>query len=620
MRRLLLPLIPLLLLCSPAPAAGLELDRKYEAELVRWAMAREGLEPEPAPGSKVIARVVVVREEIIAESDPWPNFLNWFHYTTRDSVVRQELLIGKGKRWDQDLVEESERNLRKLFILAVARVVPCKGQRPGELVMLVVTKDLWSIRLNTEFSQVGSILQKFDWFPTEQNFLGLNKRLSLHLQLSQLDLGSFTVFDKFALGNIYVDERLLGSRIKLVQRFDAIVAGEVPCGGSKDGVSGAWCPDRELGDLEGIYGYLWLTRPLFSLATKWGFSVIGLVSTGQQRLYAQPGPVLRAVSVERFTGRKGDTVPRVYDRERYEVAADVTRSFGREVKHDLNWGLAAYRLRYTAPDGFPYPDEVKAWFTRIFLPRSEAASYLHLRYRTHNPKFIRVKNIKSLGLSEDLRLGHDVTVELRGAVGMADFEPLYLELQAVASYRWQLGQDLVTLKLGGRGRWQPSIEDEGFSDPWANAHLEAEASNISPPVPGGRFHTRAGVRLRHHDLTRARSFLGGDNGLRGYPSKQFEGNNLWYVNAEFRSNPINILTLHIGLALFYDGGAVWGGPDPLDPDQELAHTYRQSIGVGLRALFPQFDREPLRVDFGIPLSDGADSVGTWFSLGFKQIF
>ena len=232
-----------------------------------------------------------------------------------------------------------------------------------------------------------------------------------------------------------------------------------------------------------------------------------------------------------------------------------------------------------------------------------------------------MKNLKSLGLTEDLKLGHDIKAELRGAAGLVDFAPLYLEALVDASYRWRLGEDLLSVRVAGRSRWQPSVEeDEGFDDPWANARLEAEVANISPPLPGGRFHTRVGVKLRHNDLTRATSYLGGDNGLRGYPSKQFEGHNLCYVNAEFRSKPINILTLHMGFVLFYDGGAVWGGPDPDDPRQDLKLRYRQSIGLGLRALFPQFDREPLRVDFGIPLSDGSGSVGTWFSLSFKQAF
>ena len=608
---------------APPCAVALELNRKYEEDLLRWAMKREGLTPEPKPAGQIIERVVVVREEIIAASDPWPNFLNYLHYTTRDHVVRQELLVGPGDAWNEELIRESERNLRKLFILAVARTRACKGSAPGKVVLLVATKDLWSIRLNTAFSMVGSTLQLYDFFPTEQNFLGLNKRVSLHLQLRQLELSTFVLHDSFSLGNLYVDDRVLGSRVRFTQRFDAIIAGDVPCGGTAAGTPNAWCSSRSFGELEGINGYLWLERPLFSLATRWGFSLFGLVNTRQVRFYVQPGPALRTVSLEGVSSAVGqaDRAPRVYDRSHYEVYAKVTRSMGQEIKHDITGGLSAYRYRYTVPEGFPFDKEVERWFTRNYLPHNESAAYLFARYRTHRPRFVRLKNIKSLALTEDITLGHDVSLELRGAAGLADLAPLYLEAKAEAKYSWNPAGHILSVRLAGQGRWQPSLEEEmGYNDPWTNAILEAEVYEISPPVPGGRFHLRLGTRLRHNDLTQERSYLGGDDGLRGYASKQFEGDNLLHVNAEFRSKPINILTLHVGFVLFYDGGAVWGGPDPERPGQSLDLQYHQSLGVGVRALFPQFDREPLRMDFGMPLKDEGGSVGTWFSLSFKQAF
>ena len=100
----------------------------------------------------VIERIEIVREDIIAQSDPWPNFLNRLHMTTREYIVRQEILVAPGQQWNQDKVDESARNLRRLFILAVVRAIPCKSSRPGHVILLVVTKDLWSIRMNTSCS------------------------------------------------------------------------------------------------------------------------------------------------------------------------------------------------------------------------------------------------------------------------------------------------------------------------------------------------------------------------------------------------------------------------------------------------------------------------------------
>lgn len=613
----------LLIVFRGGPASAVDVKEQYEEKLVRWALDKNGLVPDPAPEGKRLERIVIEREDIIARSDPWPGFLNILHVTTRDSVIRQELLIREGQTWNADLVKESERNLRKLFILSIARIVPCRSSKPGQIVLLVVTKDLWSIRLNSLFSMVGSTLQFLDFFPTEQNFLGRNKRVSLHVQLRQLELSTFALADSFSLGNIYVDERLLGSRVRLSQRFDAIIAGDVPCGGSLGGQPDIFCPGRSFGELEGIYGYLWLERPLFSLSTRWGFSAFGLVDTGQQRSYVQPGPRLRTVSLARAAGldeRDGEVV-RVYDRSRTEVYAAGTRSLGRTIKHNVTVGLDAYRNRYALPEGFVWGPSVARWFADRYLPRSESAAFLFSSYRTFRPTYLKLRDIDTLGLTEDFALGHDATLQVRGAVELGSFEPEYLEALVDVLYRWHFDGDLLTLRLAMRSRWQPGITDDPrFADPFTNAVLEAVVHNISAPVLFGRVHLRVRLLLRHQDLKNETEYLGGDNGLRGYASRQFEGDNALQANIEYRSRPLNILTAHVGLVLFYDAGGVWGGPDPSRSDRELAFAFHQSVGLGLRALFPQFDKEPLRIDFGVPLSEERGGIGTWFSLSFKQAF
>ena len=64
------------------------------------------------------------------------------------------------------LVSETERNMRTLFIFAVARVVPLRGSAPDKVAVLVVTKDLWSIRLDSEYNLIGTLLQYLRIRPT----------------------------------------------------------------------------------------------------------------------------------------------------------------------------------------------------------------------------------------------------------------------------------------------------------------------------------------------------------------------------------------------------------------------------------------------------------------------
>src|SRR4051794_31121454 len=95
---------------AAAPAAG------YEEMLVAWGLAQHGREVEPSPEGKRLEAVLVSAEDVVAESDPYPNFLNIFHVRTREHVIRREVLLEIGAPYSAELAEETARNLRKLSI------------------------------------------------------------------------------------------------------------------------------------------------------------------------------------------------------------------------------------------------------------------------------------------------------------------------------------------------------------------------------------------------------------------------------------------------------------------------------------------------------------------------
>jgi hypothetical protein len=65
------------------------------------------------------------------KDSPWPTELNWFHARTREVIIRNEVLLQPGATWDPVRVVETERNLRRLYILAVAKVVAARGEQGG---------------------------------------------------------------------------------------------------------------------------------------------------------------------------------------------------------------------------------------------------------------------------------------------------------------------------------------------------------------------------------------------------------------------------------------------------------------------------------------------------------
>ena len=73
--------------------------------------------------------------------------------------------------------------------------------------------------------------------------------------------------------------------------------------------------------------------------------------------------------------------------------------------------------------------------------------------------------------------------------------------------------------------------------------------------------------------------------------------------------------MELGAAFFYDAGDAFNGYANL-------HVY-QSVGVGVRTLFPQLDRQVFRFDLGFPIGAGATLPGVSpvaFFLSFGQAF
>lgn len=652
-------------LAARARAGGAD----YERALIERGLRAKNLAHHPNPAAERITCIEIYREEIVAKSDPWPDLINIVHVKTGDQAVRQELLVAPGQLYDAARVAESERNLRSLTILGVARIVPAREAGDDDLVLLVVTKDLWSLRLNMLFNQTGALVTDMTIRPTEMNFLGRNKQVGLLVAISWLELhaaipywlSAFSigrvVRDRVVVGQHYLDPRVLGTRLALLEQVQIHLEGHVPCGGAiGEQAAGQplWCPDRSAGSISGVLAQLELARPLFSLATPWAFSLRGTVELRPVRFFQQnptsaadpPAGERRGVTLEALAFDHPDGtkryVPHVYERTFLLSQLEFTRSFGQALKHDLTWGLLAYRIANEAPGSFPFDETTKRWYAGFVLPRSEAASALVLRYGIRPTRFIKLHELRTFAVTEDYGLGPALRLETRLATDLVRSSTPFVEILGSARYRWHLSQDLLTLQGAFTTRYQPGLAElQGGLTPelrqelgdWLNNRLELSLENAFPPLWIGRFHLFAALVLREDDLDRGFSRLGGSgtsattNGvqdndnvaLRGYLSAQFVGRNLLRVHAEYRTRSFSLFTVHCGAVLFYDGGSAWGRLGP--GRQPAPFGFHQSVGLGLRALIPQLDRESFRLDFGVPLdTGGSGSLETWFSFSFGQAF
>ncbi|WP_225409186.1 BamA/TamA family outer membrane protein [Stigmatella hybrida] len=552
-----------------APEAPPEVQEGYEETLVSWGLAQHGRLLEPEPEGKRLEAILVAAEDVVAESDPYPNFLNLFHARTRETVIRREVLLEPGQPYSAALVQETMRNLRKLGIFAVVRGVAVQGESPGGVALLIITKDLWSLRLNQTFEVVGSFVSYLKLQGTEANFLGLNQRLAADFILRP---------DTFSFGQSYINRRVGGSRWYF-------------------GESAALILGRESGKPEGSRGSVAIQRPLYSLSTPWGLSTSASWNVATTRVY-------RGTEVWQLDYPGGAPVPYIYKTREVSADTQYTRSYGGLHKVNVSGGVAAYHRDYRAPEEAPLDEGQRAWLRDTLLPRSEDAAYALLSLSAFQARYQVMRDVDSYALSEDYQLGHSVFASVRYAPPVFSSAAHYAELGVAARYRWLWGDALTTVAAAAAIR--RALGDGGG---WTNRRWATEVQQVSPRVLGGRFVARGVLDVNIDDLFDRVVLLGGGNGLRGASPDAYSGKRMLLVNLEYRTVPVVFQTLHLGGVLFYDAGSAF------DRRPKVVH----SVGLGVRFLFPQFNLYPFRLDFGYVLNDTMPSVGQRFTFSGGQI-
>ncbi len=554
-------------------------------------LAQAGLEPEPAPEGKIIDRIVVLRHPIIEASDPWPAWLNIFHLVTRERTVRRELLFGEGQPYREELVRESERNLRSLtLVFSVVRLVAARSADPKAVTVVAVTKDLWSLRLNSQFNFGGGVFNYLSLMPTEQNFLGLAQQLSLYTYIDR---------DTASVGQTYLIPRFFGSRLTAAESVNFRL-------------------NHHSGEMEGGFGYAALVLPLVSLSDEWGFSLGGSLDTGLSRHYQGRQLLEQCYQIEAETA----CLPWKWGYSRVESWLQAVRSFGSRQKLNLVFGYGVRWYEYWLPEeAAAQPAEARRRFGQEVLPQQERASELSVRLSYFLADYLRLYNIQAFGLSEDFRQGPQAALEVafsHPALGPG-LELRALRLRAEMGWLWWFHENILHLLATAEARWLPDHRQAdalAAGTRWVDRWLELELENVSPVLAGmGRLYFRTKYVLTQYDTQGRRLSLGGDTTLRGFVSGYQSGERLLNFNVEFRTQPLVIWTLHWGVVLFYDGGDAYGYHAQDD------FSYHQSLGLGVRGLFPQFDIEVFRLDIGVPLGqDFSTHLIDWVTVSFRQAF
>jgi hypothetical protein len=266
------------------------------------------------------------------------------------------------------------------------------------------------------------------------------------------------------------------------------------------------------------------------------------------------------------------------------------------VKHTLSVGWDYRSLRAHPITESQLPDSLYSDFVRDLLPARRTDSGPTLSYEMFVARWVTFVNLATYGQSENVRVGPALALSTR------------VPIDALGSTynAWVIAGDsslvlaprgfLVDLRAGGNMRLQQQR--------WIDRKATFQVRAATPVFSIFRFVVRSYLELRRSDTQRTYVTLGGDNALRGFPSQYFHGSGAdrFLANFELRTLPIEWEAVHVGAVLFYDVGSVFYKPSAM----QLSH----GVGLGIRLLFPQFNRTPFSFDAGTSFNPAFPVVPT----------
>jgi hypothetical protein len=567
---------------------------------IRRALAAHGLEIEPAPWDKIVGRIRIHNEDVFAENN-WLRFFNNFHFTTRDSTIRGELTIEEGQVWNDDLIAESARRLKDPLYTGVVALLPVKSGDAGYVDLLVVTRDIWSLRFNTQYTIQQGSLTTLSTSLSENNFLGRRKTIAFAVFMDQ---GSVTV------GPLYIDKNFLGQHVDFRFRVDRIFTRQSLDIVAPDLVTRV--PSGDPGGLqddgtfrtEGSQATIALNKTLWSLASKWGGGGSFTYRNAINRAYRSTG--LRGIddpSTEEL-----ELLPHQYRMRTWSVRASATRQWGTEYKQQLELGHAVSNQAPSLLPTFPADPGLRAFFVSSVFPREELVSSPFVEWSIFRAKFRTMRNVDTLDLAEDIRLGPNLAVGIQRSLEALGADANFTRPSITMGYTFPWTDDgFVRISAGGQLR----IQDGSTIDNTATAQIRV----VTPSVDMFRVVAQVHTETRWNDTQNAFYSVGAENGLRGYPIGAFLGDRRFVGQAEIRTHPVPFWVLRLGGAAFYEIGGAASSYNTMQ--------LHQDIGVGFRMLIPQTARDLFRFDFAKPLDGDQDCPipgNICFIAGFDSYF
>ncbi len=337
-----------------------------------------------------------------------------------------------------------------------------------------------------------------------------------------------------------------------------------------------------------------LLRPFYSLDTRWSFGM-------------QVDHFVRTEDLEFLSSDLYE-----YDAETDTAELYIARSSGR-VNGDIHrwfFGLRYIDEEQTFPATFPGEMRTSRKFT-----------YPYVGWQFTEDDYARSTNLERVGITEDIKLGWNSYVELGWSTDSFGGEGDHLLSRGSLAYR-RLARErhLFSVLANASGRFD--LNNHKTED----LVVQLRANYLWYQAPKWRLLTRARY-LQTRGLSQDKQLtLGGDSGLRAYPSRYQPGDRSLVLTVEQRyySGAYPFGLFRLGYAAFVDVGRAWfhDSPPQWIPQRDGDHfDTLANIGLGLRLESVRTRRDRVfHIDLSHPLVDGPDT-GSWeVTVSGKQSF
>ena len=503
--------------------------------------------------------------------------LNSIHITTKERIVRWEILFEEGDCFDPVLLQESERQLRDAPYIADARV-RSDQLADGSHRVSVTTLDGWALTAGLTFAFDGALdFSSFSFSAT--NLVGTGTSVAYSRN---------TFRERRRTGFLARQPNLFGSRIDVTLQ-------------SGDTRSGRYISES-------------LFRPYAGEPSRNAFRQV----VHQRDDYF-------GYSVEPSLGFT-QTLLR-FEAEQYEVT--YQHRFGDEAGPRFVAGVGLSRevvrfpfgdagVQIVLDDDFDEPMAAPPEVIDEVSPQTSdhATNRASFTVGLRSLHFGTKAGLDAIRATQDIQLGSDLTLTVAPGIPLGD-DNVSDVLTRVGSSIGLTAGALYLLLVGDFQTRKVLSDEDGGPTGWRDILLELNGSGYWSFTENstlfGRIQYTSGSRMdRPFQLT-----LGGREAVRGYNADAFPGAQRFLATLEQRiSLPgVRVPFVDVGLAGFVDAGKMWAGNVPYGADSE----WEAGVGVGIRFGVPAAGHNVLRVDLGLPLTGQRDEKGVIFRF-YTELF